>query len=92
MLKKQVEKLNKIKTSLIIIIIILILTAFSLSNQNKELKDQIKDLNAQYEKGVSQGTNDFALFVMGRLQTCDTLTLKANDASMTVVDTACVNK
>lgn len=83
-------KKNKITLTVIAIISIALAIAFVLIYiQNIQLKNQINDLNMEYERGVSEGVNDFTLLIIDKLETCKPVVLMASQTSATVIDISC---
>ena len=85
-MKKKRDKTILILTG---ILIILAITLVLIYIQNVRLKKEISNLNIEYERGVSEGVNDFTLQIIEKLKTCEQVLLTAEGQSATIKEVSC---
>ena len=90
---KMGSKKNKTTNKAVLALIVSFVLAAALTAvymQNVQLKEQINNLNMEYERGAIEGVNDFTLMIIDKLKTCQPVALMSGQESRTVVDTSCL--
>lgn len=80
------------KNTMIVILAVLVVISFGHIVINKYTQTQLEKENSIYEQGINDGINRAILQIMQQTDTCNSVRLHYNNASIDVVAIKCLNQ